>query len=54
MNHEEEYKAFIEFMGGKVPNPEQHPVQFEHAVRTFLFVKNYPRTKNPSTNFQGG
>ena len=55
MNTDEElYKEFCDFMAGKVPNPEQHPHQFEFAVRNFLFIKNYPRNQKPSTGFQGG
>lgn len=43
-----EFEEFLKFMEGKVPNPNQYPQQFEFAVRTYLFCKNYKTSNKES------
>lgn len=39
-NEEKLYKDFLEYFDGKVPNPQQYPIQYEFYIKTYLNSKN--------------
>lgn len=40
------YKELVEHYGDKLPNFEQHPIQFSYSVRMYKYYKAQNETSN--------